>query len=181
MKKIVKIARNKLYLEGDEVLDISPDINYEMELSKKEGLSQEEYSRVTYLAAMAKSLFLLSRRDYTEKEMLKKLREKYREYSQLIKVVEKLSERGYIDDYDYTRSYIERSRDSKRMIEYKLKLKGISREVIDEVFSVSESKDIDEIKRLLPRISKREERKQIEYLMRKGFSYEDIRTAMKED
>lgn len=181
--KILKVARNKLYLESkseEEIIDVSPDIIYEMDLNRKKELSREEYRRVIYLASLSKSLFLLSRRDYTKKEMLTKLRMKFREYDILEDVVEKMVERGYIDDLSYARSLIERSRESKRKLEYKLSLKGVSREVIAEAFGESQHDEKDEIRRQLIKISKREKDKQIAYLMRKGFKYEDIRDVMRE-
>lgn len=179
--KILKIARNKLYLEGEEVLDVSPDIISQMELSKKKELSYEEYKRVTYLGSLAKSLFLLSRKDYTEKEMLTKLKQKYRETSALIDVVEKLKGRGFINDEDYARSYIGRSRDSKRKIEYNLSLKGISRELMADIFSEGEHDEKEEIRKQLRKVINKEKDKQIAYLMRKGFNYEDIREVLREE
>lgn len=181
--KILKVARNKLYLESngeDEVIDVSPDIIYEMDLNRKEELSREEYRRVIYLASLAKSLFLLSRRDYSRKEMLIKLKVKFREYEILEEVVEKLEKRGYINDLDYARSLIERSHESKRKLEYQLSMKGIGREAIQEAFGETDHDEMEEIRKQLKKVAKREKDKQIAYLMRKGFRYEDIKDVMRE-
>jgi len=181
--KILRVARNKLYLESnlekEEVIDVSPDIIQKMDLNRKKELSREEYRRVIYLASLAKSLFLLSRRDYSRKEMLTKLRMKFREYEILEEVVEKIVARGFIDDLDYARTLIERSRESQRKLEYQLSMKGISREVIQEAFGESEHDERDEIRKQLKKVANREKDKQIAYLMRKGFRYEDIRDVMR--
>ncbi len=181
--KIIKISRNKLYLERygeEEIIDVSPDIIYEMKLNKLEKLSEGQYERVIYLASLSKGIFLLSRRDYTKKEMITKLNLKFKSYQMVEEAVEKLVERGYIDDLSYAKSLIERTHDSKRKIEYKLKLKGISTEVIREAFLSGEHNELEEIKRLLKKISRKERNKQIEYLMRKGFRYEDIKNALED-
>ena len=151
-----------------------------MDLNRKEELSREEYSRVIYLASLAKALFLLSRRDYSQKEMLQKLKMKFREYVIVEEVVEKIVARGFINDLDYARAMIERSHESKRKLEYQLSMKGISREVISEAFGETEHDEREEIRKQLKKVAKREKDKQIAYLMRKGFKYEDIREVMRE-
>ena len=181
--KIKKVARNKLYLEGndeDEIIDVSPNIIAEMDLIRKKDLSRDEYRRVIYLASLAKALFLLSRRDYSKKEMLTKLKLKYREYEILEEVVEKIEARGFINDLDYARAIIERSRESKRKIEYQLGVKGIDREIISEAFGEAEHDEKDEIRKQLKKVMKREKDKQVAYLMRKGFKYGDIKEVMNE-
>ncbi|GLI57458.1 hypothetical protein PM10SUCC1_29720 [Propionigenium maris DSM 9537] len=182
--KILKVARNKLYLESNleeqEIVDVSPEIISEMDLNRKKELSREEYRRVIYLASLAKSIFLLSRRDYSRKEMLGKLRMKFREYGIVEEVVEKLVDRGYINDLDYARALIERSRESRRKLEYQLSMKGIGREVIAEAFGEADHDERDELRKQLKKVAKREKDKQIAYLMRKGFRYEDIREVMRE-
>lgn len=181
--KILKIARNKLYLESHEnelIIDVSPDIIAQMDLIRKKELSLEEYRRVIYLASLAKSLFLLSRRDYSKKELLTKLKMKFREYQILEEVVEKIEARGFINDLDYATSLIERSRESKRKLEYQLSMKGISRETIQKAFGESEHDEKEEIRKQIKKVDKREKDKQIAYLMRKGFKYEDIRDVMNE-
>jgi len=151
-----------------------------MDLNRKEELSREEYSRVIYLASLAKALFLLSRRDYSQKEMLQKLKMKFREYVIVEEVVEKIVARGFINDLDYARVMIERSHESKRKLEYQMSMKGISREVISEAFGETEHDEREEIRKQLKKVAKREKDKQIAYLMRKGFKYEDIREVMRE-
>ena len=112
--------------------------------------------------------------------MLTKLRIKFREVNILEEVVDKIEARGFINDLDYARSFIERSRESKRKIEYQLSMKGVSREIVSEAFGEAEHDEKEEIRKQLKKVAKREKDKQIAYLMRKGFKYGDIKEVMAE-
>ncbi|WP_320045745.1 RecX family transcriptional regulator [uncultured Ilyobacter sp.] len=179
--KILNLKRNKLYLEDDEIIDVSPDIIYEMGLSRKEELSIEEYKRVVYLAALSKSYYLLSRRDHTSKELEKKLRMKFREKEIIRRVISEIEGKGYIDDYSYARSFIEKSKDGRKKIEYDLRARGIKSEVIREAFDEEGDKEIPKIKKLLHKISGKPYDKKINYLLRKGFDYENIKKALEDE
>jgi regulatory protein len=178
--KILNLKRNKLYLEDNKVIDVSPDIIYEMGLSKKEELSIGEYERVVYLAALSKSYFLLSRRDYTSKELERKLLIKLQEKDIIRKAVSEIEEKGYIDDYSYAKSFILKSRDGIKKIKYELQLKGIKPEVIKEAFDDVEQSEVSKIKIILPKLSSKPYDKKINYLLRKGFEYENVKNAIRE-
>lgn len=179
--KILNLKRNKLYLEGDRIIDVSPDITYEMGLSRKEELSIEEYKRVVYLAALSKSYFLLSRRDYTSKELEIKLHMKFQEKEIIKKVIREIEEKGYIDDYSYARSFIERSRNGRKKIEYDLRARGLKAEVVKEAFNEVSQDEVSKIKKLLYKISSKPHDKKINYLLRKGFDYESVKKALSEE
>ncbi len=179
--KILNLKRNKLYLEDDRVIDVSPDIIYEMGLSRKEELSIEEYERVVYLAALSKSYFLLSRRDYTSKELERKLRIKFQEKEIIKKVISEIEGKGYIDDYSYAKSFIERSKDGRKKIEYDLRARGIKAEVVKEAFNDSGQNEVYKIKKLLSKISSKPHDKKINYLLRKGFDYESVKEALRDE
>ena len=96
---------------------------------------------------------------------------------------------GYINDYEYARSFIEsrKERKSRREIYMQLAGKGVSRELIDEAFEESyEREDSTEaIRRLLEKkhydrenTTPEEKKKIMAYLVRKGFGYDDIRRTM---
>ncbi|WP_321329481.1 RecX family transcriptional regulator [uncultured Ilyobacter sp.] len=179
--KILNLKRNKLYLEDDEIIDVSPDIIYEMGLSRKEELSIEEYKRVVYLAALSKSYYLLSRRDHTSKELERKLWMKFREKEIIKRVISEIEGKGYIDDYSYAKFFIEKSKEGRKKIEYDLRARGIKSEVIKEAFDEEGNKEVPKIKRLLHKISGKPYDKKINYLLRKGFDYENIKKALEEE
>ncbi|WP_319369857.1 regulatory protein RecX [uncultured Ilyobacter sp.] len=176
--KILNLKRNKLYLEDNKVIDVSPDIICKMDLSRKKELSIEEYKRVVYLAALSKSYFLLSRRDYTSKELEKKLLIKFQEKDIIKKVIAEIEGKGYIDDFSYAKSFIEKSRDGRKKIEYDLRLRGVKPEIIKEAFNDSCENEVFKIKKLLSKISGKPHDKKINFLLRKGFDYESVKEAL---
>ncbi len=178
--KILKLKWNKLYLEDGRIVDVSPDIICEMGLSRKEELSIEEYKRVVYLAALSKSYFLLSRRDYTSKELAGKLVIKFQEKEIIREVVAEIERKGYIDDYSYAKSFIEKSKDGRKKIEYDLKIRGIESDIIKTAFDESCQNEIFKIKRILSKINSKPADKKISYLLRKGFEYESVKKALME-
>ena len=94
----------------------------------------------------------------------------------------------YIDDFRYTENYIslKSGRKSKKELQLELKRKGISDEIFSQVWNQCGFQEQDAIKQL---IKKRhvdvvkgnceEMQKLYGYLMRKGFSYDEIKTAVR--
>lgn len=162
------------------MIDVSPDIIYEMGLSRKEELSIGEYERVVYMAALSKGYFLLSRRDYTSKELEKKLCLKLPEKRIVRKAVDEIEKKGYIDDYSYAKAFVLKSRDGERKIRYELQMRGVDSDIIEEVFGGIEESEVFKIKKLLPKISSKPQDKKISYLLRRGFGYENVKQAMRE-
>ena len=182
--KILKFQKNKIYLQSDEVIDINRDIKVKYKIETEGEISFEQYKNIIYDSALSKSYFLLSRRDYTIKDLLQKLRMKYKKNAvveeQLQKVIFKLSKLGYLNDYNYAKSYINIKKQlGRKRIEYELYLKGIDSSMIDSIYS---KKEIDEKKiilNLLYKVKNKEKDKQIAYFIRRGFKICDILDALK--
>lgn len=140
-----------------------------------------------------RALFLLKSMDKTERELRKKLKlnlypENYIDYA-----VEFLSKYGYIDDVRYTENYfrMHRNHKSRRIISQSLLMKGISKDILDNVLEEyndeSEENSEREIiytnlkrKKFIPENEDIKDRNRIiAFLMRKGFNYEDISYCMK--
>lgn len=139
------------------------------------------------LDARNKGLYYLQFSDKTEEEMRKKLAEQGFSPASVENAVKFLKECRYLNDENYARRYLEknRNRKSEKQIKYELRQKGISRETAERVM---EENPVDEERQIFLLLEKkkyageaaaREERqKMLALLMRKGFSYETIRTAM---
>ena len=97
----------------------------------------------------------------------------------LQKVLEKLSQQGYIDDYAYAKSYILNKRYGRKRIEYELCQKGVSHELIFNAYKESDVDEKSEIRRTLHKISHKDREKKISYLVRRGFDLEDIISELK--
>ncbi|MBQ6396309.1 RecX family transcriptional regulator [Candidatus Saccharibacteria bacterium] len=93
------------------------------------------------------------------------------------KVIEKLSQKGYLDDRKFAEWYIEnrnlKKGISRRQLELELTRKGIARPLLDELLATSPRSDEAEIKKIiLKKAQKLPEDKLLRYLVSKGFPYD---------
>jgi len=195
--KINKIYRNKIYLDNDEIMDISPLIRQRYNLKVNDDI-ERFYDEISYEASFEKGIFLISLKDRTKKELRLKLEEKYRNKPAILKAIKKLEEFGYLSDLNYAISYIESRKYGKNRILYNLFQKGIDKSTVEKAYlALAEEKeeDVDDIKleKLIGKNSKKinvsnsrdekkmkEEQKLIQYLARQGFSLDKIFKKLKE-
>lgn len=195
--KINKIYRNKIYLDNDEIMDISPLIRQKYNLKINDDI-ERFYDEISYEASFEKGIFLISLKDRTKKELRLKLEKKYLNKPAILKAIEKLEEFGYLNDLNYAISYIESRTYGKNRIFYNLFQKGIDRGIVEKAYlALDEEKEenIDDTKleKLIEKNSKKinvsnkrdekkmkEEQKLIQYLARQGFSLDKIFKKLKE-
>lgn len=147
-----------------------------------------EIMEILQKRARERALYLLKTKDKTEKEIRDKLRlEKYPD-DVIEKVIEFLTQYGYVDDGRFAHHYLEcyKERKSTRQIQSELLQKGISQECIRKLLEecpCDEEKAIQKYlqkKRIeLSSVSPKETQKIYANLMRKGFSYEAIQNVLK--
>ena len=197
---IKKISRNKLYLSTEEIMDISPFIKQKYGLKVNDDISSL-YDNISYEAALEKGIFLISLKDRTKKELYKKLEEKYQNKNSIKKAIKKLEELGYVNDLDYSISYIKNKKYGKNRITYNLIQKGIEKKIVELAYEELETEENIDDKRLENLIKKnekklayknsdlkkeeylkqlKEEQKLIQYLARQGFSLDKIFEKIKE-
>ena len=195
--KINKIYRNKIYLDTEEIIDISPLIRQKYNLKVNDNI-ERFYDEISYEASLEKGIFLISLKDRTKKEVRSKLEEKFRNKSAILQAIEKLEELGYLNDLNYAISYIEGRTYGKNRISYNLFQKGIDRSTVEKAYlTLDEGKkeNIDDVKleKLIDKNSSKinlsnsrdekklkEEQKLIQYLARQGFSLDKIFKKLKE-
>lgn len=103
------------------------------------------------------------------------------------RVFARLVERGYVNDESFARYWAENRNQSKgtsrRKLIAELRVKGVEQSIIDIALVSSERSDQDELLKVIAKKRRRydDENKLIAYLVRQGFNYDDIRTALKED
>ena len=195
--KINKIYRNKIYLDTEEIMDISPLIRQKYDLKVNDSI-ERFYDEISYEASLEKGIFLISLKDRTKKEIRLKLEEKFWNRNAVLKAIEKLEEFGYLNDLNYAISYIESKTYGKNRISYNLFQKGIDRSTVEKAYlTLDEGKEenIDDVKleKLIDKNSRKinssnsrdekklkEEQKLIQYLARQGFSLDKIFKKLKE-
>lgn len=171
---------NKIYFDEFFYLDLNRQTIQEFNLKERDEISQDEYRELVRRRAESMGYFLLSKRDYSQKELYTKLLSKYREKEIINSVVEKFVEMNYINDYDYAQSYINSHNYSKKKMEFMLLQKGINLSVIREILSECNSQELEEIRKQWEKLGNRDKEKKILSLMRKGFEYRDIQRVIKE-
>ena len=188
-----KKGRYSLFIDGDFLFSIHKDIfltnnievNTEITVEQLEELRQKD----EIYSCKQSALDILSHAAKSSGVLRDKLREHYSEDAVDI-AIERMEELGLIDDYDYakrlTKDYINLRGYSKMRIKNELYKKKIDRYIIDDV--LSECIADDEIapiisiieKKYYNKISSREDRqKTIMALQRRGFMYDDIKSAIK--
>lgn len=102
------------------------------------------------------------------------------------RVFDRLVEKGYVDDEKFARYWVENRNQSKgisiRKLVAELLLKGVGRNVIEDVMQNRTREESSEIKKVILKKRSRypDEQKLIAYLMRQGFSYSTIRAELSE-
>lgn len=175
-----RLQRNKYLFENGLTITLNSDIVNQYNLKKREELTHEEYLEVLELAALSLSYYYLTKRDHSKREIYLKLKDKYREEKVINKVILKLENLGYLDDYQFAKNYIEGRKESRKKLEYKLWEKGISSDIIKEVFEeYSDELELEKLEKEIKKIAKKDKEKQIATLLRKGFKYDDIKKVLK--
>ena len=195
--KINKIYRNKIYLDNEEIIDISPLIRQKYDLKVNDNI-ERFYDEISYEASLEKGIFLISLKDRTKKEIRLKLQEKFRNKSAILQAIEKLEELGYLNDLNYAISYIEGRTYGKNRISYNLFQKGIDKATVEKAYLIlaeekEDNVDDTKLEKLIEKNSKKininnereekkvkEEQKLIQYLARQGFSLDKIFKKLKE-
>lgn len=182
----------KIHLLLDDEYQITTDIDFWAEHYFKDGseITQEEWESLTdsiyYKKAVDKCYDLLSRRDHSVKELKTKLLRTVDEKN-ADKAIEKMLELGYLDDEKYARNlvkYLAQTRNmSKNHIKQEMFKRGIPNEII---ILVMEDYEFDNVSCVVDLIltkyrnklnNEDGNKKVIASLMRKGFSYSDIKKA----
>ena len=157
-----------------------------MELSEE--LWLEIRNGILAKRAKNRAMHLLEKMDRTEKQLRDKLTENGYPSDLVDEAVEYVRSYHYIDDRRYAENYIRYRQESKSRILLKNELlrKGISSQIIDEAMEAEYHMDprtlIDQwLKKKGYSSSEQDsekERKIGQFLLRKGFSWEDIRSCM---
>ncbi len=185
---------DKIHISIDGEYALTVDEMYFASLYLKDGqeVSEEEYAvleeTVNTRRAYNCAVSLLSRRDHSEKELLKKLKEKG--YSAGAETaIEKLKSSGYVNDERFSRLFaselVRLKGYGKRRVEQELYQKGVSRDIIYNVleeitFDTGVLSDIIKRKYLSKMSDEKGRQKVINSLLRLGYSYGEIRDALKD-
>lgn len=103
------------------------------------------------------------------------------------RVFDRLVEKGYVNDENFARYWVENRNvtkgASKRKLTAELRSKGVEQGIIERFLRDSSRSDEDELAKVIAKKQPRypDEQKFIQYLMRQGFRYDDIKEALGSD
>lgn len=162
-------------------------IQEEAELSQE--LTEQIKNEVLIKRAKLRAMHLLNYMDRTEQQLRDRLkRDLYSE--DIIEIaMQYVKSFGYVGDYGYAKRYVQSKQPSKSRAEIKMALmqKGISKQIIKSVLEecYEEQDELSAIVRILDKkrfvedtATDVEKKKMFDYLLRKGFRYEDIRQVI---
>lgn len=183
---------NKIHLYLDDEYVITTDANFWADNYISDGteIDEDEWQKlvegINYKKALNKCADLLSRRDHSVKEMKMKLQRTVDSKSAQ-KAIDRYIEAGYLDDERFCRSLVEYLINNKKYSENHIRQecykRGISSDIINNVLEDFYIDNVDTIVELIQSkyLSKLQQengtQKVIAALMRKGFSYSDIKSA----
>ena len=182
-----------IYIDNEYVLTVYDDYWHRNGFKDGETITEEELASLKeeagFRLAYEKGLDLLTRRSYSKKELYQKLKLKYGDPASE-RAIEKLLYFGYLNDEEYARIYARYLYETKKYdikrISMELKLKGIDREITE---NVTQTLDNEPITRIIEMLStkfsngfKDEKTKNrfIAKLQRMGYSWSDIKSAFME-
>ncbi len=199
MPKITKMERQKhknsrvsVFVEGEYAFSITDEAVIEYGL--KVGLDvntlplEEIYNEDQYKQALSGAFLHMSRSEKSEKQVRDFLCKKGFNEDISERVINRLKELNYLDDYTLAKNFAENSRNSGvNAIKMKLKIKGISEDIINDVLNEFSEDDqlikaVELAKKQLPKYLKYEhydqKRKINDFLYRKGFQWDVIKDAV---
>jgi regulatory protein len=142
----------------------------------------KEYLTRTFMYPKSKS--------YVDKEgvrhFIKKEVDKQNVAVMIERVLARLKEKGYINDQSFAAAWVNSrqlvKKSSKRKLEQELRAKGVDQEVIATLLQNNNDQEVNNLKELIAKKRRltryQDETKLIQYLLRQGFNYDDIKECI---
>lgn len=184
-------GRYRLHLDsGDDIVLYKGEVR-KWNIQKDSEISEELYDAIVEEVlrprCRKRALHLLEKQERTAHQLLQKLREGGYSEALAKDAVAYCEGYGYINDQSYAERYVRTYQGAKTNMQIRNALyqKGIKGELVELALQEREYEETDMIKRLLQKrgyqpeqADRKEQQKTYQYLMRRGFSSSDIRSAM---
>lgn len=191
-QQVKRQDRYSIYVDGKYLFSFSQNELLGLGLKVGRELSVEELTSLQGSAVVDKAydraLNLISHRPRSEGELRDYLRRKDVSGADADVVMQRLSERGYVNDLDFAQRWVATRRllksTSKRRLAQELRQKRIRSNIIDQVLADDETNERDVLRELMVRKRKQtkyqDNLKLMQYLSRQGYNYDDIKTVINE-
>jgi regulatory protein len=135
------------------------------------------------------TLAYVARRPRSEWELRDYFRRKEIDEESGEQIMNRLKDFGYVDDLAFARSWVESRRllkpVSKRRLVLELRQKHVADDIARQVLEEDETSDKDTLRQLVARKRKQsryqDDQKLMQYLVRQGYSYDDVKSALKSE
>jgi regulatory protein len=173
----------KLIINGESLLSSGINVGQNLTESKLSEIDSLTKSNELY----SRAIKYISIRMRSEGEVKQYLKRKSASDEQARKVIAKLKALDLINDENYVRAYIHdkllQSPASKRKLTYEIRKKQIAESVIEQSLKNDQISDIESLNKLIE-IKRRQSKyhddlKLMQYLVRVGFNYSDVKDAIK--
>lgn len=182
-----------IFIDNEYQITTNEDFWAENFIKDETEINDEEWQtlidKINYSKAINKCYDLLSRRDHSVKELKTKLLRTVDE-NNAQRAIDRMIELGYLNDEKYAEKLLEYLIENKRMSKAHIKQEMFKRGVPNEIISsLLEYAEIDNVSSICDLIqtkyrnklnAENGKEKVIASLMRKGFSYSDIKSAFNE-
>jgi regulatory protein len=190
-RQIKQSARYSIYVDEKYSFSLSESELLDTKLLQGQEITAEQLENFQARAKAGKAfnqaLELLAYRARSEWEIREYLKRKDYEPTLIDAAISKLAQYGYVDDRAFARQWVESRRllkaASKRRLQQELRQKHIADEVVTIVLDESETDDRQALRQLIDKKRSRypDKLKLMQYLMRQGYNYDDIKQALRDD
>lgn len=192
--QVKNAGRYSLYVDGEYAFSLSADALLDAKLVNGQEISAEEVKLYKKLSADDKAyglaLAYVARRMRSEGELRDYFRRKQYDAALGDQLMARLRHVGLVDDREFAQHWVENRRllksISSRRLRLELKQKHISDQIIAEVLS-ADTVGADDRHALQELVAKKctqsryqERDKLMAYLLRQGFSYDDVKDALQD-
>ena len=203
-----KLDRFNVFIDGNFAFGVSADLRFEKKLEVGQNLSEKQIAELINLdqaeRLLAKSLRFLSFRPRSEREIRDHLLRKGKlkdikgddekaQYERSVEtVIKKLENLGQIDDYEFTKWWVEQRMRFKQsgihLLKAELASKGVSKDTIDEILSANINKESYEDLALTAALKKESSYRRLskedfkiklsQFLARRGFDWNTVKKVV---
>jgi regulatory protein len=190
-QQVKRAGRYSIYVDGKYSFSLSEQELLNQGLRVGQEFKGDSFNQIQQTAvedkAYMRALDMLARRPRSVWEMKQYLIRKGYNNNMIELILNKLSKRGLLDDNKFAELWVKNRRQlkliSKRKLLQELQQKRISNSIISSVLTAEQINDTDALKDLISKKSSlpryQDKQKLMSYLLRQGFSYEDIKTCLK--
>lgn len=186
-------TRYKVYLDGQFAFTLYKGELSRYHIAEESVIEDDIYDSLRLIVikrAKLRAMHLLSDMGRTESQLRTKLKQGGYVEDAVEAAIRYVKSFGYINDMEYARSFIDSRKDrkSKKELYAALLQKGVPAEIVEQVFEEADYGEKDSRQAIEALMRKRsynpetadvkEKQKMMGYLMRKGFSYQDVRNVL---